>query len=830
MAGPKIGELRMNSLSQDLRYALRQLRKSPAFALTAIVTLGLGIGVNAAMFSVIEQVLLRPLPYRSASQLVMIAPHPLAGGGFDPASLPDVRDWKTRAHVFSDLAWWTIQIPTLGGRENPELVAQISSSVNFLDVLGVQPALGRGFLPEDGRQNRAVVVILGDSTWHKVFHADRSVIGRTVPINGDPFTIIGVMPPGFEYPQNAGDQIFSPLPSDASFEDRGNSALSAVARLRPGISVQQAQDEINAIHAQLLHEYSNESSEPVRVESLRNVATDNVRSGLYALDAAVAVVWLIACANLAGLMLARANARRRELAIRGALGAAKSRLVRQFFTESLLVSLAGGVAGLAAAWASLHVLSHYLSTAVPFGEHIHIDAGVCVILIAFSCLSAVLFGVGPGLYGAHLPLQEGLRDGTAAAGASRSHARWRDALVVGEIGMTLALLIAAGLLIQTLWQLRRTQLGFSPEQVDATSIFMPTHGAWWTGGDKSAPSIVTGFYDPLQDKLRHTPGIQSVGLATIRPFTSSHFTLDIWPADQPAPPKKDTVGAAVRASNADYFRTMGIAVTSGRGFLPTDHAGGPVVALVNREFVRRVLHNRNPLGVRLKWDDTDRNLSAIIVGTIADVHQESVRAASSPEIYFDLEQLLPGEDMYSILAGFHMDIVVRTHLDPEAAFRAVREAVHELNPNLAFAEQTTMQQVVDNSLGGQTLAARLLSIFGIVALLIAVAGIYGLLAYSVSQRTRELGVRIALGAQRENILWLILRRALVLLATGMAIGLAIAWAASSVLRSFLYGAVAWDAATILLVVLTLALCGFAASYLPARRAASVDPIEALRTE
>lgn len=821
----------MTSLPHDLRFALRQLRKSPAFTLTAIVTLGLGIGVNAAMFSVIEQVLLRPLPWRSASQLVLIAPHALSGGSFDPASLPDVRDWQARAHVFSGVAWWTTQVPTLGSRDNPELVAQISASPNFFDVLGAQPAIGRGFLPEDAKTSKAQVVILGDSVWHKIFHGSRSVLGQTVPINGDPYTIIGVMPPNFESPQNAGDEIYSPLPLDPLMEDRGSSSLSVVARLRPGVSVRQAQQEISAIHAHLLHEYAaSESSEPVRVESARDVATDNVRSGLYALDAAVAVVWLIACANLAGLMLARANSRRRELAIRGALGAAKSRLVRQFLTESLLVSLVGGGAGLVAAWASLRILSHSIAGVVPFGDHIHIDAGVCAVLILLSCLSAVFFGVGPGLYGANLPVQEGLRDGAAGSGTGRKHARWRDALIIGEIGMTLALLIAAGLLIQTLWRLRHTNLGFAPEQLDATSIFMPTHGAWWEGGDAKAPSIVTGFYDPLEEKLRHSPGIQSVGFTTIRPYTSSHFTLGIWPADQPEPSQKDKTGAAVRASNGDYFRTMGIAIVSGRDFTNTDRPGGPLAVLVNQEFVHRVLGGRNPLGTRLKWDDDDKKLTATIVGTIADVHQDSARAASSPEIYFDLEQLLPGQDLYSILATFHMDVVVRTRLAPEAAFRVVRDAVHELNPGLAFAEQTTMQQVVDTSLGPQSLAARLLGIFGFVALLIAVAGIYGLLAYSVSQRIRELGVRIALGAPRENILWLVLRHAVVLLATGMAIGLAVAWAASGVLRSFLYGAVASDAATILFVILTLGLCGLAASYLPARRAAAVDPIEALRTE
>ncbi len=822
----------LRNLSADLRYAVRQLRKSPAFTLTAIVTLGLGIGVNAAMFSVIDGVLLRPMPYGNASRLVQIGPRAQnVTAGFDPASLPDVRDWKDRSHVFSDMAWWTIQLPTVGTRDNAQLVAQISASANLLQVLGVQPALGRNFLATDDTPGSPLVVLLGDSTWHKFFHADRSVIGRTVTINTVPYTVIGVMPPDFEFPENTGDEIYSPLQATADMKDRGNSSLAAVARLRPGVSVEQAQQEISAIHGQLVHDYSgSESTEPVQVESLRDVTTDGVRSGLYALDGAVAVVWLIACANLAGLMLARANARRRELAIRGALGAAKSRLVQQFLTESLLISLLGGAAGLGAAWVSLRVLSHYLVNVLPFADQIPINFGVCAFLLVLSCLSAILFGVGPGLYGASLPVQEGLRDGASSSGTSRGRARWRDALVIGEISLTLALLIAAGLLLQTLWSLRHTNLGFAPEQLDTTSIFLPTHGAWWEASDTKAPNLVPQFYDPLQQKLRATPGIESVGLTTVRPFSASHFVLDSWPANQPVPAKKDVVGAAARASNPDYFRTMGITMLSGRDFTATERPGAPLAVVVNQEFVRRVLHGANPLGTRLKWDDDNKALTATIIGTIADIHQDSVRQASMPEIYFDLEQLTPGQDMYGILDGFHMDIVVRTRLAPDVAFRAIRDAVRDLNPNLAIADETTMQQVVDRSIAPQTLAARLLGLFAVVALLIAVAGVYGLLAYSVSQRTREMGVRLALGAQREDIVRLILRHAVLLLGAGVGIGLVIAWAGGSILRSFLYGAAVWDAATIFIVVLILGLCGLAASYLPARRAAGVDPVEALRSE
>ena len=821
----------MGKLFSDVGYSLRQLGKTPAFTLTVILTLGLGIGVNTAMFSVIDQVLLRRLPFPDAQQLVKIGPRQ-GNKGFGPASLPDVEDWKTRSHSLAALAYWAIGLPTLGGTKNPQLVAQVSASANLFSILGVQPRLGRGFSPQDQKPGHGAVMVLSDRVWRSIFHANPRILGRPVTVNGIDYSIIGIMPPSFEFPANQGPQIFTPLATNIDgWQERSNSFLGAVGRLRPRISVAQAQQEMAAIHRQLLHEYpATETLPALRVERYQDVLTDNVRSSLYALDGAVVAVWLIACANIAGLMLTRTSTRRREIAIRGALGASRTRLAEQSLVESLLLGFLGGALGLGIAWGALRALSHYLPAAVPWGDQIHINAAMCAYLFLASCLSAVVFGLAPALYAARVPVQEGIREGSAGTGTSKKQARWRDALAAGEIALTLSLLIAAGLMLQTLWRLRHTDLGFSPENVATTSIIMPTFGDWWGKANAKGPDLVTTFYNPLVEKLKHSPGIESVGLATIRPFSSTRFELGIWPASEPKPAQKDEKDAAPRASTADYFKTMGIGLIQGRYFNQTDRPGAPVAVLVNEKFVRDIFHGKPAIGRQVKWNDDDKAITATVVGVIRDIHQDSVSESSAPEIYFDLEQMVPGENMYQILATFHMDVAVRTHLAAEGALSVIRRGVHELQPGLALQNETTMRQIVDDSLGNQTLAARLLTIFGIAAMVIATTGIYGLLAYSVSQRTRELGLRLALGAQRNDLLWMVLRHALALLGIGVGAGLAIAWTANEWLRSFAYGLPAFDGGTVLLVALILGVFGLAASYLPARRAANVDPIEALRTE
>jgi predicted permease len=828
----------MGTLSQDVRFALRQLRKSPGFALTAIITLGLGIGVNAAMFSVIEQVILRPLPYRNQSRMIAIdnTQNGLTPSPSNSFSLPDLRDYAARSHTLESLAYYTLQLPTLGGTGNPQITLQIVATPNLFDLLGVHPRLGRAFTSDDAKPDHNHVLILSDSVWRKFYGADPAIVGRVVPINGDPYTIVGVMPPGISFPVGADDETFSPLNvDDKSLAGRGDRGLVPLALVRPGVTPAEVQTELNGIHRQLLHDYPKEENEDaVLISSYHDSITRGTRPALFALDWAVLAVWLIACANVAGLILTRTNARRREIAIRGALGAPRARITRQFLTESLLLALAGAAAGLGIATGALHLLSKYLGGAVLYGADIHINAGVLAFLLAASCVSALLFGLAPAWHASTVPAQEGLREGSAAAGTSRRQALWRDGLVVGEITLTLALLIAAGLMMRTLLALRHTELGFSSENVVTGSMFIPTRGPWWlkAADPKRAPNAIHNFYDPLLEKLLATPGVEAAGFTTVRPLEDNVFFVDsVQVRGQPKLGTAHLAQAQVRASTTGYFQALGIRLLAGRFFSDADTAMTPVAIVVNDALVRRVFGRQNPLGQQIEiGDEGDPREWGTIVGVIADSHQRAAGEAPQPEMDINLVQLTPEDGFYSILATFTINVVVRSRTPPGVIEDTIRRNVHDLQPEIAIQDLEPMEQVVDDSLGSQTLAARLLGIFGLAALLIAVAGIYGLLAYSVSQRTRELGIRLALGAQRNDILWLVLRHACILLVCGVGIGLVVAWAAAGIMRSFIYGAAAADAATILIVVLALGVCGLAASYLPARRAAGIDPIEALRME
>ncbi|HEX3437895.1 MAG TPA: ABC transporter permease [Pseudacidobacterium sp.] len=817
----------------DVKYALRQLWKTPGFTLTAVLTLALGIGVNAAMFSVIDQVLLRPLPYPNADRLVQMGSTPPSGSGFGPASLPDIKDWQARSHTFQGIGYFESQPVTLRTETNSYVTNQVMSSTNLFDLLGVRPSMGRNFTAEDGRAGKNNVIVIGTTVWQQYLHSDPNIIGKEVFINGDQYTVVGVLPPSIGFPGNT-EAIYAPINvDDKDLAARDSSALASVGLLRPAVSVEQASTELNSIHEQLLKEYpKEESKDKLRVMLYRDTLTENVRPALFALYGAIIAVWLIACVNVAGLMLTRANSRRREIAIRGALGAGRNRLMQQFLTESLLLSLGGGIVGLGFAAIAPRLLKHYLENAVFYGNFIHINGAVCAFLLVASCLSALLFGLVPGWIAASTPVQEGLREGSAVAGVSKRQALWRDASVVAEITLTLALLIAAGLMMRTLFLLRHAEKGFVADNVVTGMLFMPTHGAWWNIPDpEKAPNLVQVFYRPLLEKLGATPGISFVGFTTVRPLMPNwNFVDGIVVNGRPRPNKAEEPNANARAVNDGYFKTFDIRILKGRFFGEEDTPHSPVAAVVNESFVKQIFPNEEPLGKQIEISDAPGPRHwATIVGVAEDVRQHSMSEAPGPELDLNLMQMNPRDDMYPILSMF-MNIVVSTNLPPAESERAIRRAIREISPDIALQDFKSMPQVVDDSMGSQTLAARLLGIFGIAALAIAVAGIYGLLSYSVSQRTREFGVRLALGSPQSGVVWLVLRHALLLLCIGVAAGVAIAVAASGVMRAFTYGFHGYDVLTVMVVAVILAVCGLTASYIPARRAASVDPVVALRSE
>ncbi len=825
----------MRSFVQDLLYAVRQLRKTPVFALTAIVTLALGIGANTAMFSVVDQVLLRAMPFPHAEQVVQMATGS-KDGEFDSTSLPDIRDWQARSHSFQEIGYYSEQVPTLGGATDPKLVVQIVSSANLFGLLQARPMMGRTFLPEDGKPGHTGVVVLNASLWREFFHGDRQILGRSVPISGLPYTVIGVMPDGFSFPGNNDSAIWTPVPvDDKSLGDRGSSSLSVVGRLRPGVPLADAAHEMNGIHEQLKREYpKDEDTNPIRMERYPDVVTGSARPTILALDAAVVAVWLIACANVAGLLLARGSARRREVALRTALGAGRGRLIRQFLTEGLLLSVAGGALGLALAQLALHLLKAYLANAVIYGDQIHMDAKVCAYLVAASCVSAVLFGLVPALTASSVPAQEALREGSAAAGTSRGQARWRNGVVIAEVALTLTLLVVAGVMVRTLVTLRRTHTGFVAEHVVTGEIYLPSHSpiAFGAPTNKDAPSMVQTLYAPMLDRMSALPGMQSVGLTTVRPLQGAwNFNMSVELEGHPKPERNAEANAQARATSAGYFTTMGTRLLAGRLFASTDTASGTPVAIVNHAFVKRFLSKENPIGQKVRLNDAGARQWSTIVGVVDDSPQKTLGQAPLPEIHYNLAQLLPEDELYPILSTFYMNVVVRSAVGSETTARELRRTIHELAPEAALDKLQPMQAVVDGSLGNQVLAARLLSLFAFAALAIAAAGVYGLLAYLVSQRTRELAVRFALGAQRGEVLWLVLRQALALLGAGVAIGALVTGLSAKVFVSVLpYRYSSVDGLVALGVTGILSACLLGASYLPARRASSVDPVLALRAE
>ena len=824
----------MTGLLQDLRYAFRQLRKNPGFTGVTVLTLALGIGVNAAMFAVIDAVLLRPLPFPQPNQIVQMSEARPQDFAASSSALPDIRDWRAQSHSFQDIGWYTEGLRSVDVPGFSDFIPVIASSSNLLSTLQVEPALGRSFVPEDDQPGHGDVVLINSVAWEKFFNENPQAVGGSLKIGNKVYTVIGIMPAGFEFPSvGDGPVVWMPLVPSKEYEARDSRALTAIGRLKDGVSPASAAAELSGIQTNIAKAYpALQLDRRVIVKRYRDVLTGNVRPALLALQFAVLAVWLIACANVASLLLSRTSGRRREIAIRSAIGADRSRLVRQFLTESLVLAFTGAAIGLALAYGCVRALKFYLDLYVPLSSHIHIDVRVVAALVGFSVLSALFFGLVPALQASRAPAQEALREGTPSAGAGRRQKHVRDALVVGEIALSLLLLISAGLLLRSLLALRNLPLGFIPDNVVTTAIFLPQTNGGMVGqsGKYAGKDISQVFYQPLLERLSHIPGVGSAALTTILPLSpnfQSGGSFQI--VGRPKDPANKPV-ASMRAVSPSYFSTLGIRLLRGRLFSDGDGPQGSAAAVVNQALVRKYFHDENPLGQQLKISDTGPHGTVTIVGVVEDTHQTAMSDEAQPEIDVSYLQLGPNDELTPYILASFSNLALRTHVAPSAVIPSLRTTLRQFDPDLAVMDIRTMQDVVDTSLGSQALAVRLLWIFAGAALLIAIAGIYGLLAYNVSQRTRDLGVRMALGASRSNVIALVLRQAVILLAIGVGIGIAAAVSAGTVLRSFLYGVVPYDAATIVAVCVVLLGCGLIASYIPARRASRIDPVKALRWE
>ncbi len=826
----------MHSILQDVRYAFRQVRHAPGFAVSVVIVLALGIGANAAMFTVLEGTLFRPLAYSRPGELVRVNATNKQG----TASWPFVADilvWRERARTLSQIAYYYSAKAYLRSETSEQNVDSVHGSANLFATLGTGPALGRSFTADEQQPGNGHVAVLSDTVWRAQFHADPKILGQTVRIDDKPTTIIGVMPRSFAFPADeSGAQIWVPAAITANDLTRKWPAAmyEVVARRRPSSSLEAVAAELNSIEKQLLPLYSDPITKlvaPERVEPIdyrRSLNAKDQRTALLALLSAVAVLWLIACANVACLMLARTAARRREMAVRSALGASRWRLVRQTLAESLLLSLAGGATGLALSQFTLRLFRHSLVMELTPGLSLHPDARVLVALFALSVLSAVLFGVAPSLLGSKVTVEQALRQDGAQAGTGRHQHRLQRVLVVGELSLTLAMLVSCGLLLRTVFALRQVPLGFRTDHVFVIEPNLP--GYKYATMDTNA-----AVYKPLLDRLKSIPGVQSAAFTTIVPLEKG-FGVNIQlglTKTNGAKASSQVLAATMRAAGPELQQVLGFNMARGRYFNARDTPDSQLVAVVNQAFAKAYEPANGDVGkfnFGMSGKNGENRRQFKIVGVMDDLHQVGIAEPAMPEIDLNAAQMRPTDGFYQPTMQAHVELVLRSSRSAPSLIPDLNRAMREFSPDLAGSDIRTMDQIVDDAMGSQLLAARLLEALGTLALLVALAGLYSLLTYLTTLRTRELGLRLALGAQREDILTLVLRGAGTLLVTGTVIGVGISLVAARLLHSFLFGVTQYDPLTLIAAPLLLLVVGALAAWLPARRAAALEPLEALRTE
>ena len=810
---------------QDLKYGARTLRRQPAFAAVAVLTLALGIGANAAIFSVVNAVLLRPLPWSEPDRAVMIWSK---WTDFDKTwvSEGEVLDYRRRAQTLASVGAWGESQVNLTGDGEPERVSAASVTANLFPTLGVAPVLGRSFTAQEDVPKGPDLVVLGHALWTRRYAQDPGIVGRSIRINGRPFQVVGVMPAGFLLPTDFENpqptQLWTPLQMNPASTDHGSHGLYAAARLEPGATVRQAADELHGIAQAMTREglYPVQMRFDTVVVSLRDEVVGDVRRAIWLLFGAVGFLLLIACANVANLLLARAEGRQREIAVRAALGAGGARVVRQLVTEGLVLAVIAGAAGLLLAYGGVRFLVWWNPADIPRVA----DAGLDLRVLAFTAIVAlttsVLFSGLPALRAVRVDLTESLKDGSQSASSGAGRQRFRNALVVVEMALAVVLLVGAGLMIRSLWALQRVPLGFDPADVLTMRLSLPAAAY-------ERPEQVVLFYERLLESVRQVPGVQHAGAARLLPLGSTIGDFGLLVEGYVPPPGTGAKGDWQIVTEG-YFEAIGERVIRGRPISPTDTADSQLVVLVNEELARRYWNGQDPIGRRLKIGGNSASTRPwlTVVGVVADVRHNGITEVVKEKFY------VPHRQWHVSLGNAirSMTLVVKSRHDPAALAAPIRARIRALDPNLPVAEVRTMDEVVDATLSTPRFTGVLLGTFAGLALILSAIGIYGVLSYLVSRRTREIGIRVAIGAPRAEVVRLVLRSGVTLALTGVVAGAAAAAWAAQAMRGLLHDVRPADPLTFAVVALLLTGVAVLASFVPAWRAARVDPAVVLKGE
>lgn len=814
----------MNTLLQDIRYSIRMLAKNPGFTAIAVLTLALGIGANTAIFSVVNAVLLQPLPFPEASRLVTIfGTHSKLNERSRALSYPDIADLRTMNTVFEHVAAYDESSVTFVGPGGPLHLDAASVGADMFSVLNVSPILGRSFAPDDDRAG-AYVAILSYRLWQTQFHGDAGVIGKAIALDGHSYTIVGVMPGGFTFPLDSDPPelwtTFSMLSTPANgqkpeSEYRGSHFLRAIARLKPGVSLAQANQETGIIGERLTKQYPDTNTYMgLRAVSALDALVGDVRPQLYILLGAVGLVLLIACVNVANLLLSRATGRQREIAIRAALGASRGRIVQQLLIESAILSLAGGACGIAiAVWGS-EMFARLAAHQIPRLAGAAVDSGALAFTFIVSVATGMLFGIAPALQLSRLELVETLKESGRSGGQSSRQSRLRSLLVVTEMTLAVILLSGAGLLLKSFFRLEHVNPGFAPHGVLTYEIDLP-------GSRYSKQEQQESFFRELFERVGNLPGVQASSGAMPLPLSGDSIRTSLEVEGHPLP-KSDSLHVHLRLVGTDYFRAMGIPLLQGRDFKNADRAGAPEVVIINKELADKSFPGENPLGKRIKpgFGRGDQDRWREIVGVVGNVKHAALDRPDTIECYLPQDQEGNGT----------MWGVVRSNVPTASMLSAIREQVALMDKDVPVYNVETMDHYVAHSVALPRLDSTVFAIFSGLALVLAVVGIYGVMSYGVAQRTSEFGIRMTLGAQRRDVLRLVLRQGLKIAAIGVVVGVVGAFAAARLLGSLLFGVSPADPLAIAGAVFVLVACSLLACYIPARRATRVDPMVALRYE